>query len=701
MGNLLRKLGMSLLVSTFISPLMAQENRDLYNLSIEELMNIAIVSASSQEETLFEAPVSSYSITKEEISKAGITSIPEALRLCPGVIVRETTNGNYDVHINGFDNPIKYTHTVSQMNMLTLVMINNRPVFSLGQGGTHWEALPVDLIDVERIEIVRGPSAPLFGPNAVTGVINIITKTFDSENWYASANIQHVAPLARIGNVAVGKKISKKINVALSGNYQLRDRNDHLYYNYESGSYINSKDYRAEEEYKHEIAMDKYGINGYLNYEANKDINVNISAGTQHSDVQKVHFSTEIPLSFTEKESSYINFAGKAYGVNTRISYEFGEHHLLKEKNPLYSAAYYYHTLDATADYQWKINSRFHLRPALNYMQSQYDGSEFAKKAPAGGAFDGNFRINSAGISLRSDWYPVEGLRVVAGVRGDKFTVKDDPALSYQFLTTYNVNDKWLFRLVQSNSKSGVFFQQILDLTIPTPMPDGNMLMFNINADPNDSKVVSNTMTEVGIRSKVTKSLQLDLSLFSQKLTNLYELQMTDGGVSETGVPYIDNQYLNLPFESKQYGMTFSANYVPDTKWQIKPFITLQSTETENFYYYANPAAKKETRKHESTPTVYGGLFANYAPTKALNINMNSYFFGNHTMYHHQNALSGITSENQIRTKVLINTKISYQVYRNAKAYIGGRNLLNQNTREYYGTDRIGRNVFAGASYNF
>ena len=153
-------------------------------------MNIPIESASKKEETLFDAPLSSYTITRSDIDKAGATSIVEALRLSPGILVREQTNGVYDVHIRGFDNILGTSEVYTKSNLATLVMIDNRPVFNHNLGGTVWEALPVDIGDVERIEIVRGPSAPLFGPNAVTGVINIITKRVEKNKSHVHASFR-------------------------------------------------------------------------------------------------------------------------------------------------------------------------------------------------------------------------------------------------------------------------------------------------------------------------------------------------------------------------------------------------------------------------------------------------------------------------------------------------------------------------------
>src|SRR6186713_3200387 len=197
------------------------EEFDLYDLSLEQLMTIPINSASKKDETLFDAPLSSYTITRADIDKSGATSIMEALRLAPGVIVREQTNGVYDIHIRGFDNILRTSASYTKSNLTTLVMIDNRPVFNHNLGGTFWEALPIDLNDVERIEIVRGPSAPLFGPNAVTGVINIITKRVSAKT-YVNANVQYGTSSTTIANAAFGKKLGHKFNFIISGNYQDR-----------------------------------------------------------------------------------------------------------------------------------------------------------------------------------------------------------------------------------------------------------------------------------------------------------------------------------------------------------------------------------------------------------------------------------------------------------------------------------------------
>ena len=312
----------------------AQEDVDLFDLSLEELMNVEIVSASRKEESLFDAPVSSSVITHEEIARSGVTTIPEALRLSPGLIVRETTNGNYEVFVRGFDNLHRYGSSTEQHNLYTLVMIDNRPVFNYNLGGTYWESLPIDLIDIERIEIVRGPSAPLFGPNAVTGVINIITRHPKKEGMYPAGNVQYGSFDARIANVALGMKVNDKLRFSLSGNHQQRDRSDDQYYVYDADAFVETPNpggtIIAETAYPDsELAVEKKALNAFVEYRATDNIRVELSAGVQDAATQRFSYASNMPLAFNYNDSRYVNLAGEFYGMGAKISYNRGYEDLI------------------------------------------------------------------------------------------------------------------------------------------------------------------------------------------------------------------------------------------------------------------------------------------------------------------------------------------------------------------------------------
>src|SRR5258706_2574348 len=116
-------------------------------------------------------------------------------------------------------------------------MVDNRPVFNHGLGGTYWESLPVDINDVERIEIVRGPSSALFGPNAVTGVINIITKRMGDKKNLVNANAQAGTLGTVITNLSLRRSFSEKVSLLVTGNFQNRQPVDNDYYNDNSSTY--------------------------------------------------------------------------------------------------------------------------------------------------------------------------------------------------------------------------------------------------------------------------------------------------------------------------------------------------------------------------------------------------------------------------------------------------------------------------------
>ena len=212
---------------------------DMYQSEVD-LLNKQVTIASKKSENLFDAPFATSVVTIEEIKSAGATSIMEALRLIPGLIVSEQTNGNFDIHLRGGSNVQKDAIFSVGGNTTTLVMIDNRPIYNYYLGGTFWETMPIDLNDVERIELVRGPTSAMYGPNAVSGVINIITRKPLEEGVYVVANSQQGSDESFLNNASLGYKFNKKISAVISANWHQRNRNQDTYYNYFADQYVSS-----------------------------------------------------------------------------------------------------------------------------------------------------------------------------------------------------------------------------------------------------------------------------------------------------------------------------------------------------------------------------------------------------------------------------------------------------------------------------
>ena len=139
----------------------------LKQLSLEELANVEVTTVSKSPQQVWKTAAAIFIITQEDIRRSGATSIPEALRLAPGVEVARIDSNKWSVGIRGFG---------SRLARSVLVLIDGRSVYTTLLAGTYWEVQDTVMEDIDRIEVIRGPGGTVWGPNAVNGVINIITK---------------------------------------------------------------------------------------------------------------------------------------------------------------------------------------------------------------------------------------------------------------------------------------------------------------------------------------------------------------------------------------------------------------------------------------------------------------------------------------------------------------------------------------------
>ncbi|WP_447969393.1 TonB-dependent receptor plug domain-containing protein [Nitrospira sp. M1] len=142
-------------------------SNDFTQLSLEELMNVEVTSVSKKKQKLSGSAAAIFVITQDDIRRSGATSIPEALRMVPGLHVARLDNNKWAISARGFN---------SRFSNKMLVLLDGRNVYNSFFAGTIWETTDTLLEDIDRIEVIRGPGGTLWGVNAVNGVINIITK---------------------------------------------------------------------------------------------------------------------------------------------------------------------------------------------------------------------------------------------------------------------------------------------------------------------------------------------------------------------------------------------------------------------------------------------------------------------------------------------------------------------------------------------
>lgn len=140
----------------------------LESLTLEQLVNVKITSVAKKETDAFASPAAITVITQDDIQRNGFTSIPDALRMAPGMDVAQINASQWAVSSRGFN---------SQFADKLLVLVDGRSVYTPAFSGVFWELQDLMMDDLDRIEVIRGPGAALWGDNAVNGVINITTKS--------------------------------------------------------------------------------------------------------------------------------------------------------------------------------------------------------------------------------------------------------------------------------------------------------------------------------------------------------------------------------------------------------------------------------------------------------------------------------------------------------------------------------------------
>ncbi len=604
---------------------------EIVGVSLDELyemiLNKDLVSASKKVESSFEAPLSTSVISHDDIIASGARTIEEALRLVPGLIVREKTNGNFDVHIRGNDNvPPKHMFVYSE-NSITLVMIDGRPVYNYVHGGTFWETIPVDVEDIDRIEVVRGPSSALYGPNAVSGVVNIITRKQDSEKLSVSGNVQGGMQNSLLSDIALGKRLGDKFAFRVTGNFQTLDRNTGKLYvhkaNRGAGGFITKEELAELPDYvsgrvdtstyrgniseliqpagdtnyyyrvfdPHDdvndmysdplLARTRYGGNVYLFYDLSEKATFDLKGGYQSSEVISSTMGDN-PSSFAGRVSQtyYTDFNANLYGVHAQFNSLGGWQDIVKSDTGFKVDLY---NFNANLEYDLNLKN-LNLRPGLTYQHAKYNDMPYLRYEGQG-FLNGERDFTTLAISLRADYLLLKKIRLIGALRGEKYSTNDDIYLSYQLIGSYNLNNKHNFRIVHSRANRSPFlvdsYADYLWVREGRPNPGYVYFKGQENLD-----LLTMNMLELGYRLKPIKQLQADIECFYTKTKDFGALYPDSVNLNGANLgldrPWVRMKFQNISMTSQQFGLTSSINYVISERMYMKFFITYQITQLKN-----------------------------------------------------------------------------------------------------------------------
>lgn len=201
-------------IALLVTTALAQEQKkDLTELNLEDLMNIEVTSVSKREEKLFQTAAAVFVINQDDIRHSGATSVPDLLRMVPGLEVAQIDASHWAISSRGFN---------SQFANKMLVLIDGRSVYAPLFSGVFWDTQDLMLEDIERIEVIRGPGATVWGANAVNGVINIITRR--SEETQGGLMVTGAGTEERgFGSLRYGGRMGKEAYYRVYAKYFNRD----------------------------------------------------------------------------------------------------------------------------------------------------------------------------------------------------------------------------------------------------------------------------------------------------------------------------------------------------------------------------------------------------------------------------------------------------------------------------------------------
>ncbi len=510
----------------------------LSSLSFSDLKNV-VTSVSKRPEEAFTAPAAVYVITQEDIKHSGLRTIPEILRMAPGLQVAQSDTQGWAITSRGFNS--------DGFGNKLLVLMDGRTVYTPLFSGVYWDAQDTFIDDIARIEIIRGPGATLWGANAVNGVVNIITKSAkDTQNNVVSAGI--------------GKETKDFVEARHGGTYK-----DNIFYrvygkrfDYDASKTIanvnggnegdsNRTGFRAD----WDSDDNEFTVQGDA-YDNHENLNLSLPDSSFRSDVLAV------------SGSNLLARWGHTHDNNSKSSLQMyfdrasANYSLLHQDN---------YTFDTDYQYNVKINDKNDLIAGVGYryITDNLEGSDLISYSPT-----------SQGRSLYStyiqDTYKIIPDKVHLTF-GSKFEHNDytgfeiEPSARVGYYPNPN-NTIWaaLSRAVRTPNRS----ENDLSLVVA---PGYVRWVGNRNFE--SEEVIA---YELGYRLKATDNLLFDATAFINKYEKLRTNEYT-----EDNIP--DDTVAGLPFDNKaratSKGFELASNWSVTNNWKLKGSYTFLTMNIE------------------------------------------------------------------------------------------------------------------------
>jgi iron complex outermembrane receptor protein len=637
---------------------------DLFNSSIADLTNLKVSSVSKVSEESFHSPAAIYVITSEDIKRSGATILPEILRFAPGIEVAQISANKWAVSARGF---------TDQLSNKLLVLMDGRSVYSPDFSGVYWEIQDTLLEDIDRIEIIRGPGAALWGANAVNGVINIITKKAkDTQGTYLSQGIGTATQ-----NITEGRFGGKT--------------GDSVYYR----SYAKYSNWDDLQNVGGGNAHDGWFMRrgGFkIDYEKSPQENITIQSDIYDGNENKGRVATYPTL--TPPYSAGVTDAegGDVGGGNI-----FARWNKNLEKDSDIQLQVYYdnarrdyivqgvlvQTFDADFQHSFRLNSFNDIVWGLGarYMLERTDSSIYFNY------MDDHKYYNIYNSFVQDKITLIEDklfFTLGTKIEDNSFTnVEIQPSAKL----AYNINNNqmaWasVSRAVRIPSRAEEDIQLVVGVS---PTPPAGYASWQGNKDFDSEKLIA---YELGYRVRKSKDLSLDFTAFYNDYSDLRTAE-PDPSLATTPPTKILYPLTNEGY-GESYGMEFSVNYDIERNWRLSANYSLFTMEL-----HVNPG---------NSDPVLESMEGN-SPHDRFNIR-SMYNLGKNIEFDNSLYYVDNLSSRHIESYIRFDTRVAWRPIDYMEVSLIGQNLFDDEHPEFTGalfssSEEVGRSLFGKVTWRY
>jgi iron complex outermembrane receptor protein len=676
-----------------VTPVKAEASLETYfDLPLEDLLSMEVTSVSKKSQRLNEAAAAIFVITQEDIRRSGVTSIPEALRMAPGIQVARIDANKWAISSRGFN---------AQFANKLLVLIDGRSVYTPSYSGVYWDAQDTLLEDIDRIEVIRGPGATLWGANAVNGVINIITKQ--------AAETQGGLLIAGAGNeekVIAGLRYGADLNPETQGRLYVK-------YNDRDSSYAPAFMAQAQDDWRslrggfridsQATETDSWTLQGDI-YQADQNQLLNLFQDP--SDPTNLAYAPRFYATnlADEIESSGWNLLArwdKALSRESNTTLQIYYDHTNREEGFL---AQQHDTLDIDFQHQIQAHPNHEVVWGLGYrrIQDDFDNSFAVSFAPDSRSVD----LYSAFLQDEIELVPAQ-LRLTLGSKfehNDYTGFEIQPSARLVWLPKQR-HTLWasVSRAVRTPSRAEDSISLVTEIVPTSPLTPPLIIGINGQDDFEAEELIA---YELGYRVQPSERLSLDLALFYNDYDNLQTIETVEilqlmNPLDPFGPPLL----IPTTFEFANLAQGDSLGLELAVDWRFQEWWRMQAN-----YSFIEVSASLHNASNDyltvgllegSSPRHQVSLRSMMDLSHAVSLDFWAYYVDELS-----NSSLSLTGDNSVSDYTSLNLRLAWQAQDNLELSLVGHNLLDNRHQEFIGENlliqtEIERSIYGMVRWDF